>query len=1414
MKKNILNSAGNLLSRLFCFISLLLSANIAFAKEMPTTLWSANTANLSNPIGNEIVISNEGQFAKLAELVNNGRDFCDTTIVLSCNLDLSSRLWIPIGNTNNPFGGELNGAGHSISGLYIDSPTKSNQGLFGCISGGSVKDLGIETANITGNKNVGAIAGKISRTEIENCYNEGFVTAKTTIGGGLIGYSDQHSTINNCHNSGYITGESYIGGIAGKSDGLVSNSYNTGDLYGLVEVGGIVAYSTNYIANCYNLGNIDGTNNRIGGILGYGNYCMIANCYSTGIINGANDTGSIVGYAEDVTIEHCYFLEGMAEDAIGGGTVYGSAVSQTETRMKGQGFVNTLNDWVEEQEFGDYFKWNKLDDLFPSFSIHTLRFDINNADGETPASIQVAENAIIGELPNPLRKGYQFEGWHIDNKRITSESIYTYDEDKTAVAHWTSTWEAFTVDLPTPTDARIFISEEGQLAKIAELVNSGRNFKDTTIILLNDLYLSAHLWIPIGNQETNTFHGTFDGRGYVINGININRPKDDNQGLFGCNTDGVIKNTQLEDIEILGKRNIGGIAGKNAGTIVNCVVDGELNSTSFYIGGMVGYNEGDIFNCHNAATINGKTNGGGIAGYHGSGAKIGNCFNTGSTSGTGAYIAAVIGESLGEVENCYYKNKTSKKGIGKGTDTTVSQNEGEMKSDQFVKKLNDWVFAQSKKEYVKWKQSDDDYPQFAIFKLFFDINCADLTNPRALNMLENTSIVGLPSVPNRFGYTFKGWELEGKIISNDDAWEYNEDKTAVAIWEENSYILSFNKNGGTGTAESKSVTFNNKIGELPKITRKNYIFKDWEIDNKIIAADTIWNYDANKTAKAHWIPTWGVYAEALPAPNGDSIIISTAGQLAKIAIDVNNGRNFKDSTIVLEYDVNLSKHTWIPIGKTASTAFEGTFDGAGNTISGMNINDTTLSYQGLFGHVNEGVIKNVGIINSKINCNDYAGGVVAKINGTIRNCHSTGEIIAMGDFVGGIAGYAVGKIENTFNESTITGADAVGGLVGEQGASSQLSNCYNIGTITGAGVNTGAVIGKSQGDVTSCYHLNGSAALAVGNKDTLGISKTASELKSIDFTKDLNDWVASQPVGIYAKWKSVANDYPFYCIHKLSFDINYKGGKTPLDYKEIEGLLMYLPTVVRTGYTFLGWYIEGVKVSKSDRYTYTTAKSAVAHWRANSYTLSFNKNGGTGSANNKTVTYDLAVGELPILDTREHYTFNGWKIGNTTIKEQTIWKFAGNKTAIAAWVGDVFQVTFDANGGEGTMDNQDFNYGTEKAINPNKFSRAGYLFIGWATVAGSEDVVYKDKAKFTITENTTLYAVWKKDNTGVDDTFKAPFFIQKENTLVFEKEEEIKVFNSIGKMMFSGKTTNYELPNQSGVYIICCKKEVAKVIRR
>jgi uncharacterized repeat protein (TIGR02543 family) len=192
---------------------------------------------------------------------------------------------------------------------------------------------------------------------------------------------------------------------------------------------------------------------------------------------------------------------------------------------------------------------------------------------------------------------------------------------------------------------------------------------------------------------------------------------------------------------------------------------------------------------------------------------------------------------------------------------------------------------------------------------------------------------------------------------------------------------------------------------------------------------------------------------------------------------------------------------------------------------------------------------------------------------------------------------------------------------------------------------------------------------------------------------------------------------------------------------------------VSSGYTWSKWtgdtsYLISEAATKANTIKPTENVSLTATATANTYTLTFNTNGGTTPIASKSVTYNSAYGTLPT-PTRTGYTFNGWYTaasGGTKKTSSSTYSTIGNSTLYAHWSPITYTIAFNANGGSGTMSNMSCSYNTEYTLTANSFTRTNYIFMGWATSANGE-VIYKDKASIKNLSDTattiTLYAVWQ-----------------------------------------------------------------------
>ena len=259
-------------------------------------------------------------------------------------------------------------------------------------------------------------------------------------------------------------------------------------------------------------------------------------------------------------------------------------------------------------------------------------------------------------------------------------------------------------------------------------------------------------------------------------------------------------------------------------------------------------------------------------------------------------------------------------------------------------------------------------------------------------------------------------------------------------------------------------------------------------------------------------------------------------------------------------------------------------------------------------------------------------------------------------------------------------------------------------------------------------------------------------------------------------WKSLhkvtsgADDYPEVtgsCWHldgqikisdiekvKVTYTSGYGDNTILAEYETIKGA--YTPTMAadptRTGFTFSGWkkVVDG-DPSGATLFSETIASTALtedttyeAQWTADEDTAY------------KVKHYQEQLDGTFVLHETEKLTGTTGDTATATPKSYTGFTFdAGNEDNVTSgtiagdgslvlklyYVRETYTVTYDANGGSGTMNDENYKYGATVTVKDNGFTRENYEFTGWAFDADGDEPAGET---FTITENTTLYAQWEK----------------------------------------------------------------------
>ena len=591
----------------------------------------------------------------------------------------------------------------------------------------------------------------------------------------------------------------------------------------------------------------------------------------------------------------------------------------------------------------------------------------------------------------------------------------------------------------------------------------------------------------------------------------------------------------------------------------------------------------------------------------------------------------------------------------------------------------------------------------------------------------------LPSTePVRPGWAFEGWWTEqtgGAEVRYTTLVTATRTHTLYAHWRSlgNSMTVKFNSNGGTVvTPGTQDYVPGQTFGNFPVPTRRGYTFQGWwtEAAGGIRMTEATVVPAANMELFAHWTPiTYYVRFHA----NGGT------------GSDV-------DQTFVFDVMQALATHTFTRTGFAFSgwaTTPSGQVRYAENA-SVVNLEEVQDKIVDLYA-VWSGVGYSVRF--------DSNGGTGIMDNQTI----AVGETQKLWPCVFEWAGYV-------FAGWALSPTDAANGTVNYRDGAA----VRNLATSSGAVVPLYAVWEAESQTVRISFNANGGSVSPDHWNCVVGTAVEAFPTPTRPGFTFAGWWTAktggtrvesiarvTAAQTFYAHWTANGEVDPGDGSYTVTFNAN--GGSVSPTTRTVSGgaAVGTLPTPVRTGYAFLGWFTAaegGVQV-----YATTTVGSSVtyyAHWKASQYTVTLSGNGGTVSGQ-ATVSFSVEVGKYTsqaganrtvarsgyvlmgwydtsassggnmVFDARG-YAVNGkyWDGAYSPKVSSAKWKFAGNVTAYARWVKNppYRVVTLDANGGTeayAAVVVESGKYTSQAGASGAQATRSGYALVGWFDTTNS-----------------------------------------------------------------------------------------------
>lgn len=1217
-------------------------------------------------------------FNQNAQMTDSARLTADICINEDVKADTASLYkWTPISNYDKRYTGSFDGAGHTVSGLYIatTSGTKCTA-MFGYADKGSmISNLTLADSIITGTAQyTGGIAG--DAYDMQNCHVLKSVTVTgTQYVGGVAGYVD-HS-ISECSNAATVTASSSkVGGITGHMFGeTMLKCYNTGSVTGASSVGGLTGsiYNNGTVDSCYNTGAVKATSTKgiAGGLLGSFRYGTLRNSY-TATAPTAQNAGSVAGRLENAfsrTVENVYVLD------------HGLDIVGVSATIPSTWKVTALSDAALQaltaEELGENFK--------P---------DTKNQNGGYP--ILKWQDPAAAEPEDPDRPESDPNGW--DGKETS---------------------------IPTQTDGVYQIGTAAKLKWFADAVKTDNAIKG---VLTADIDLNHRDWTPVDAN----FAGELNGAGHSITNLYCKNEMGA-AALFAANG-GTIQNLTVSG-KIIGSNESAILASVNTGTIKSCTTEGTLRGGSG-TAGIAAKNSGTISSslnraavsgtarvagvtAENSGTVRGSANGGlirasdmmaaGVAAANETNGTVENCANNGAVVSSSAamrsYVGGVVGWNNGAVNGAYNAGNVETLGgcAGGTVGLNVSKNAvrlyncgdvtgGDFEDDGYPtdnavssaealekarRELAAVLTLLGEKETISGELSvDGKLEAGASVKGVYTGTETELIYVWYYSYGEGDDVVVAIADEFTIPETLSGRVLKLKALSAATTGVLKAEGGKIAGLEGTVRIIGAAVVGRTLTATFYSSSEQGTLhyqwyrgnAAIDGATGTSYPVTADDVGKRLTVKVTSASAPGTLSATTQTVTTaadaglWELSDCTEPTNVGGVYQITKETELHWFASEVNSGNTAISARLL--NDLALTSGNWYPIGKTGH-AYTGTFDGDSHKITNLKVElaQDEVGFFGLIGaggkvqklHV-QGTVKATGTANQ-------TGGIAGVMSDTegvasITDCTFEGTVSG-GSQVGGIVG-SVGlnnKVERCGSDATVSGSERIGGIAGAC-SYGNIYYCRNRGKVGAENAkHVGGIVGDMQNYAVVCGSYNTGS---VTGADYLG--GIAGEV-----------YVASAPLGCYntgdvgmamhcgGALGSFGGDQ-YITVVKGSF---YKG---PLSeaYKANGAALRTEAQMKLTGFvTELNreaavTCYEKDAALRNDGYPVLT-------WESEGFLITLDANGGECAQTDCYTDREGRIGQLPE-PYRWNYRFDGWfteETGGDAVTAQTI--FTENTTLYAHW---------------------------------------------------------------------------------------------------------------------------------------------------
>ena len=574
-------------------------------------------------------------------------------------------------------------------------------------------------------------------------------------------------------------------------------------------------------------------------------------------------------------------------------------------------------------------------------------------------------------------------------------------------------------------------------------------------------------WQPIGTSD-NPFAGTFDGQGYEIRDLCVDRPDEDEIGLFGLVDEaGIIQDVGVVSGTVTGKQYVGGLVGNNSGTLSNSFFSGGVTGDQ-YIGGLVGGSVGTVSNSHydyGEVLINGEN-------MITTGALLGEDFqqwlandkvldvNQRLSQENGCYLVNDVSDfkellTFGQNSSLRFR-LTKDLDLGSEANFCIPYLAGEFDGNGH-KMLNLTLNSGSASQVglFGYLASGGKVTQLGVENVnvtgtYLVGGLVGGNDGTVTNSYASGNVTGDDYVGGLIGYNWKGtvsnsysagsvagkWDVGGLVGINGGTLTNCYSSSSVTGWYSVGGLAGINEGTMTNSYSSGSVTAWYSVGSLVGIN-------EGSLSN---------SYSSGKVTG--WYSVGGLVGINSETVSNSHSIASVSGRSGVGGLVGSNHGPVSDSYVA--GNVAGEEDVGGLVGSNSDTVRNSY---ATSTVTGE------WNVGGLIGD-NQGAVRD-SYSTGSMTGNYYVGGLVGGNDGTVTASFSTGSV-AGSYYVGGLTGSNLGTVTGSYSTGSVTGSSVVSSLVGINGQDGTVSNSYSAGSVAG-NYYVGGLVGVNFGIVSKSY---------------------------------------------------------------------------------------------------------------------------------------------------------------------------------------------------------------------------------------------------------------------------------------------------------------------------------------------------------